>query len=475
MEKVRADKDELNFPHSRQVMESLKSVSLEKLRRYIKQPPLVDLLSKKHGIPKEKIFLENGIIGLIHRVFDCCLTEKSKVLLPELGYPYYHELAKHHSAKIGFFRFMRTDGGFEYDVADILDRIKDQPEIVVLIDPESPLGFSIPEEKLRTILKAINPEILVVLDQAHEGFRIEHVKDVRELIEDHPNLLVARGFSKFYGMAGLRIAYALCGTRVMTMINFKERYLGFDNVAQEIAVAALNSEEHYAKNANEIRREKERFIEAVKDLNEYKIYKTDTLSLVIEVPESQKALIDRQAHNAGVMLRYLEDYHVNLRNMYRITMGPEDHTDRLVDLFNSVSWLCDFNITNSDAKQKINTRDEGYTVNRFEVPCKKSNLLMGMMKVLLPPGGKVSPHYHKEQDEVFEFHSKAYFVLNGQEFEVKAGDLVNIKPGDKHEIRALKDKFARIVCLRFPYSLSDKYLPSGEQIIHEESDVNAEI
>src|SRR3989338_1394210 len=111
---IHADKDELNFPASPKVLEALSSYTLETIRRYQKEPPLLTILAQRHNLPKERLFLEQGVIGIIHRVFDSILTSQSTVLLPELGFPYYHKLASNHKVNITNFEFKKKQNNFTY-------------------------------------------------------------------------------------------------------------------------------------------------------------------------------------------------------------------------------------------------------------------------------------------------------------------------------------------------------------------------
>lgn len=448
---IHADKDELNFPPSIKVTEALSSCDIETLSRYQKDPLMLEVLAKKHGVDKERIFLEQGVIGVIHRVFDYILSPQTPVILPELGFPYYHKLASHHKAKITTFSFHDKQNSFSYNIIDLLDKLQHKSNVLVLIDPEGPLGFSTSNNDLQKILEATPEETLVLLDQTHEGFREDNVKDITSLVNSFPNLLVARAFSKFYGLAGVRIAYALCGENVKEMINFNERYLGFDNIAQQVATAALDSEEHYKENAQIIREEKKRFNLAIRELPSYRVLETDNHSSIVVVPENQSLFLREQAEAAGIAIRHLGDYHDKLTNFYRVTMCPSDEMDRIIDLFESVSWLYDLDVKNSNAASVINTRDAGYTVNRKEIHCEHSNFLMGLHRLIVPPGGNVPTHNHPDQDELFEFHSRAYFELDGNRFEVQPGQWVNVKPGQNHYIETLPNRFARFIPLRFPY------------------------
>lgn len=453
---IHADKDELNFPPSTTVARTLASLSIDVMRRYQKEPELLDVLARKHGCSKERLFLDAGVIGIIHRVFDALLTSNSKILLPELGFPYYHTLARRKNIPVIPFAFKKKEHVFEYDVDDLLRKLAEKPEILVLIDPESPLGFSIPQEVLEAILRAADPHTLIFLDQTHEGFRERHIKNIVSLTETFPNLLVARSFSKFYGLAGVRIAYALCGKDVKERIHFVERYLGFDNCAQQLAIAALQSENHYKENAHQIREQKARCMSALQKLKGYQVFETDHASVVVTVPEEQNTILTHYAHEAGILIRHLGGYHPSLVNFYRITMCPADEMNRVIDIFESVAWLYELDVVHATAASKIHTRNAGYTVHRKELIYEKSGIIMGLHHAIIPPGKSVPAHTHDEQDELFEFHSRAYFELHGQRFEVKPGDWVQVQAGETHYVEALPDYCARFVPLRFPYQPEKK-------------------
>jgi histidinol-phosphate aminotransferase len=468
MELIHADRDELNFPPSSKVVKTLNSLNKLEINRYLKNSPLIEELSKFYNLSPERIFIEEGIIGIIHRVFDNMLNSQSRVLIPEFGYSYYKKLAEHHKAKITSFNSINLKSNFYYDLKDLLEKIKEKPDILVLIDPENPLCFSTTEEDLYKILESTSSETLVILDQAHEGFRENHIKDIKKLTEKFPNLLIARGFSKFYGLAGLRIAYALCGENIKELIKFKEKYLGSDVLAQTLAIAALNSQEHYIRNAKNILKEKNRFNRALKSLKNYNVYDSDTMSCIIEVPENQVETLKKQAVNSNISIRNLYDYNPKLKNFFKITMCPSKHIDRIIDLFESVHWLYELEVPNSKSSV-INTRDEGYTVNRFETHSEKFGVLTGIHRVIIPPAHLVSEHRHLKQEEIFEFFSDAFFKLNGKEMKVKAGKVIKLRKGDLHEIRASDNKFVRFAPIRFPYIHEDKYSPKGKQIVHEKT------
>lgn len=332
MKLIRSQSDELNFPPSLKVCRALDSFDLSILQRYQKTPPLLCRLAKEFDVPRKSLFLEGGIMGIIHRVLDYRLAKGSSILLPDLSFPPYVSVAKHRGADIHYFKLKRTSDSFAYDIQDLLLKLQDKPDVLVLVDPESPLGFSLPTEVLDSILTAAGPKTLVLLDQAHEGFREDHAKEPGILIRKYPNLLVARDFSKFYGLAGLRIGFAICGENVKKMINFQERYLGFNNHSQHIAIAALDSQNYYVSVARTIRKEKYWLSRKLANLG-YHPFKTDHMSVLVETTSAERDAINSLCRKKGIRIRDLATYHGRLENFYRIAVSARKDNERILEVF----------------------------------------------------------------------------------------------------------------------------------------------
>ena len=476
MKFIHADSDEFNFPHSPKTLKAIKKIDSESLQYYSKEQPLINKLAEKHRISKDKIFLESGAIGVIHRVFDSILTPEKSVLLSNPGYPYFHKLSKHHRANINTYQIKEKKDSFKHDYASIIKGLKQKPAIAVITDPESPLGCSVPNKRLEEILQESNPETLIFLDQVHEGFRKENIKDIGKLIERYSNLIIVRSFSKLYGLASARIGYALCGENVKEMINYHEKYLGFSNIAQRIAIAALENEEHYENRVKILVSEKEKFRKTINELPEYHAYRTDHISVIIRAPHEQISYLEHHAKASNILFRNLEEYHKilegnSLKGLIRITLGPKKNNTRIHDLFKSVAWLFNFKIMNTkpeNIRKVINTREAGYTINRQELYFEKSKIPLGYYKVIIPPGHKVPEHEHKGQDEFFHFLTPTKFKLDNKWLDVKTDTVVNVYAGQKHAIQAYPDKFVQYLCSRFPYIHEDKLTPKGKKIIHKE-------
>lgn len=333
---IHADRDENNFPLPKKVMRASSIKSQDAISIYRKTDPLVERIAKKHGIGEDRVFLGQGAEGVINQVFDSIMKTNPGVLLPSLGYSLYFDVARARGAKMETFRFVEGANSYYYDVKDVVNGLSQNPGLLVLIDPESPLGFSVKEKDLDAIMKKTKRDTFVILDQAHEGVRTEEVKNVGELVGDYPNLIVVRSFSKLYGLASMRVGYAVCGEKAGRELSHPSNRLGFPGILQDVAIAALDSKTEYAEIAAQVREQKGKFNAAVAEMGNYKVYETDHLSCVVRVPENYNDTLVKLANERNIRIRNLVDYHPELNCLYRVTIGPEKQTARLIKLFQTV-------------------------------------------------------------------------------------------------------------------------------------------
>ncbi|HIH29807.1 TPA: aminotransferase class I/II-fold pyridoxal phosphate-dependent enzyme [Candidatus Micrarchaeota archaeon] len=333
---IHADRDENNFPLPKKVVGVIGRMDQNTIGFYRKNDPLVGRIAAEHKITEDRVFLGQGAEGVINQVFDSIMKTNPNVLLPSLGYSLYFDIARARGANIDTFRFVEGANSYYYDVRDVVSRLSQKPGLLVLIDPESPLGFSIKKKDLDAILEKTEGNTVVILDQAHEGVRTGEVKSIKELVGNYPNLIVVRSFSKLYGLASLRIGYAVCGEKAGRNLTLPSNRLGFPGITQDMAIAALDSKDEYGKIARQARKQKRKFNEAVGKMRNYGVHETDHLSCMVKVPENYNKTLIKLAEARNIRIRNLVDYHPELNWLYRVTIGPEEQTVRLIELFQAV-------------------------------------------------------------------------------------------------------------------------------------------
>ncbi|WP_069813671.1 histidinol-phosphate transaminase [Streptomyces sp. TP-A0874] len=130
-----------------------------------------------------------------------------------------------------------------HDLDAMAEAITDRTRLVFVCNPNNPTGTVVRRAELERFLDRVPPEVLVVLDEAYREFiRDEEVPDGVELYRDRPNVCVLRTFSKAYGLAGLRVGFAIAHQPVAAALRKTAVPFGVSQLAQDAAVASLRSE-----------------------------------------------------------------------------------------------------------------------------------------------------------------------------------------------------------------------------------------
>ncbi|NUP90386.1 MAG: histidinol-phosphate transaminase [Candidatus Sumerlaeia bacterium] len=155
---------------------------------------------------------------------------------------------------------------FEQDVEAMAYSAGPKTRMVYLANPNNPTGDMVNGDRVKALLEHLPESCLFVLDEAyHEYCRDEpHCERALEWIEDHPNLVVCRTFSKAYGLAGLRCGYAVAHPEVIQTLERVRPPFNVSRAAQEAAIAALEDHEHLARTIETNRRGMAQLIEGLR-------------------------------------------------------------------------------------------------------------------------------------------------------------------------------------------------------------------
>lgn len=133
-----------------------------------------------------------------------------------------------------------------HDLDATLAAITPKTQLIFLANPNNPTATWHDHKTLAAFFDKLPPHILVVLDEAYAEFMIDHKNypDSRALLTAYPNIIITRTFSKMYGLAGLRLGYAISHPDVASMLNRAKLPFNVSSLAMVAATAALNDEEH---------------------------------------------------------------------------------------------------------------------------------------------------------------------------------------------------------------------------------------
>ena len=195
---LRLDFNENTLACSPKVREVLGSISAGELTRYPEREPVEAIVAEHLGLASEQVVLTNGVDEAIHVLFETFLESGDELLLPVPTYTMYEVYASATDARIVA---VQSDATLQFPFERLLAAITPQTKIIAVANPNSPAGSIATRAQLVELARRA-PQAVLLVDEAYFHF---HGETVLDLIGAVPNLIVARTFSKAYGLAGLRL------------------------------------------------------------------------------------------------------------------------------------------------------------------------------------------------------------------------------------------------------------------------------
>lgn len=195
---LRLDFNENTVACSPKVREVLGRISAGDLTRYPEREPVEGVVAEHLGVAPEQLVLTNGVDEAIHVLFETFLESDDEVLLPVPTYTMYEIYASATDARVVT---VQAGSDLQFPFERLMSAITSRTKIIAIANPNSPSGSITTRDQIIEIARRA-PEAVVLVDEAYFHF---HGETVIDLIDSVPNLVVARTFSKAYGLAGLRL------------------------------------------------------------------------------------------------------------------------------------------------------------------------------------------------------------------------------------------------------------------------------
>ncbi len=195
---LRLDFNENTFACSPKVREVLGGISAGTLTRYPEREPVEALVAAHLGLAAEQVALTNGVDEAIHVLFEAFLEAGDELLLPVPTYTMYEVYASATDARVVA---VQADDDLQFPFERLRAAITPKTKIIAIANPNSPSGSVAARDQLLEIARCA-PHAVLLIDEAYFHFHGETLIDQVGAI---PNLIVARTFSKAYGLAGLRL------------------------------------------------------------------------------------------------------------------------------------------------------------------------------------------------------------------------------------------------------------------------------
>jgi histidinol-phosphate aminotransferase len=258
-DRLRLDFNENTLACSPAVRAALENISAADLTRYPEREPVEALVASHLGLTPEQVVLTNGVDEAIHVLCQAFLDAGDELLLPVPTYSMYEIYA---SSTDGKLSKVQAAADFRFPFESLLAAVNSKTRIIAIANPNSPTGSIATREQILAIAQAA-PGAIVLVDEAYFHFYGQSVIDLVGVV---PNLVVARTFSKAYGLAGLRLGL-LAGPE--SLLRWVRRVLSpysVNSVALAAVTAALNDQSYLDWFVAEVKQARAEFLTGLVNL-----------------------------------------------------------------------------------------------------------------------------------------------------------------------------------------------------------------
>ena len=202
---------------------------------------LTAAIAERFDVPVSHVATGTGSVGVLQQVLQSTAAEGDEVVYAWRSfeaYPIVVQISGARSVQVP----LRSDE--HHDLDAMADAITDRTRLVLVCSPNNPTGTAVRRAELERFLDRVPPHVLVVIDEAYREFvRDPEVPNALDMYRDRPNVAVLRTFSKAYGLAGLRVGFAVAHEPVAEALRKTSVPFGVSGVAQIAATASLAVED----------------------------------------------------------------------------------------------------------------------------------------------------------------------------------------------------------------------------------------
>ncbi len=284
---------------------------------------LKQALSDRFGVEHNRIVLGNGSNDVLELAARALLAPGLSAVYAQHAFAVY-PLAVQAAGAQGI-EVPAKDYG--HDLAAMAAAVRPDTRIVFVANPNNPTGTFVPGAELEKFIAALPQDVLVVLDEAYtEYLRPDFRYDSIGWLKKHPNLVITRTFSKVYGLAGLRVGYALAAPGVADLMNRVRQPFNVNSLSLAAAAAALNDEDFIRRSYELNCRGMDQVVAGLGQLGLKHIPSYGNF-VTFEVPDA--AAVFRRLLQLGVIVRPIAAY--GMPGHLRVSIGLESENARFLD------------------------------------------------------------------------------------------------------------------------------------------------
>ena len=301
--------------------------AIDGIERYPDQFELIAKVAARAGVGQNQVVLGNGsndVLDLIARVF---LAPGRSAVFAQHAFAVYPLATLSTGAEL----IATPAKDYGHDLAAMRAAIRPDTRIVWIANPNNPTGNFLPYPEVRAFLDSVPKDVVVVLDEAYNEYLPPADRvDTAAWIQDFPNLVVCRTFSKIFGLAGLRVGYALASAEIADLMNRVRQPFNVNNLALAAAVAALDDSE-FVERSYELNRAG--MAQLVAGLQRLGLEFIPSSGNFVTFRCADAAGTNQKLLRQGVIVRPIAGY--GLPDWLRVTIGTEAENARFLEALES--------------------------------------------------------------------------------------------------------------------------------------------
>jgi len=288
---------------------------------------LKETLAKKHSVDPAQITLGNGSSDPLAFILGALVQPGDEVLYSDHSFAIYPLITQ----AIGGVGVSAPAKDWGYDLDAILEHISDKTKVIFIANPNNPTGTWLDKNNLLAFMQQVPEEVIVVLDEAYYEYAVDLSGDAFPetipWIEQFPNLMVTRTFSKAFALAGARVGYAISNPQIADLMNRIRPPFNVNSVALAGAEAALTDIEHLMES---VVMNTSGMAQLEKGVKAFGLDYIPSIANFISVDFGKPAAaIYESLLHYGVIVRPIANY--GMPNHLRITVGRPEDNQRLLE------------------------------------------------------------------------------------------------------------------------------------------------
>ena len=297
---------------------------IEKISDYpdIESKKLVTVLSKHLKLPESNLLVGNGAIEIIYNFCNAFLSKNTTVLIPIPTFSEYEIASKLNNAKISFYKTMNLSD----DLSQFISKIP-KNGCIFICNPNNPTGKLLEKNELLKIIKISKARnCLVFVDECFIELVPESNQSIISSVKKFDNLIVLRSLTKSFGLAGIRIGYAVSSKYVVSVLKKIKIPWSVNTMAEYAAISSLNDKSHLSRTNFLIKKEYAFLKKNISKIKDLEFIESSTNFILIKSKQDstklQKKLLDKK-----ILVRDCKNFS-GLNNHF-IRIAIRSHKDNL--------------------------------------------------------------------------------------------------------------------------------------------------